>query len=192
LKQLIACAAALTALCMGLAGCRPPTNPAAAPAAPSWFQDVTQQVGVNFVNNPGPSNHYFMPESMGSGAALFDYDNDGRLDLYLLQGTSPHAVNRLYHQEPNGHFRDVTAGSGLGIAGYGIGVAVGDVNNDGLPDVLVTGYGGVKLFLNNGNGTFRDVTREAGLDDPHWAVSASFFDYDRDGKLDLVIANYVG
>ena len=130
---------------------------------------------------------------MGSGAALFDYDNDGRLDLYLLQGAGPHSrsVNQLYHQLPDGHFQNVTARSGLGLAGYNTGVAIGDVNNDGLPDVLVCGYGGVKLFLNNGNGTFRDVTREAGLDDPHWATSASFFDYDRDGRLDLVIANYV-
>ncbi len=191
-----ACTAlALAVLAAGVVGCHPASSPTtvSAPATPPWFQDVTTHVGLNFVQNPGPADDFFFPEIIGSGAAIFDYDNDGRMDLYLLQGAGPHsqATNRLYHQQPNGHFQDVTAGSGLGIAGYNTGVAVGDVNNDGLPDVLVCGYGGVRLFLNNGNGTFRDVTHEAGLDDPHWAVSASFFDYDRDGKLDLVVTNYV-
>src|SRR5262249_40427948 len=101
------------------------------------------------------------------------------------------STNRLYRQEADGRFTDVSAGSGLDIAGYNMGVAIGDVNNDGWPDVLVTQYGGVKLFLNNGNGTFTDITKEAGLDSLLWGTSACFVDYDRDGWLDLVVVNYV-
>src|SRR5262249_7188369 len=96
-----------------------------------------------------------------------------------------------FRQGADGRFTDVSAGSGLDVAGYGMGVAIGDVNNDGYADVLVTEWGRVRLFLNNGNGTFTDITHEAGLDNPHWGTSASFVDYDRDGWLDLVIANYV-
>jgi hypothetical protein len=134
-----------------------------------------------------------MPQAIGSGAALFDFDNDGRLDIYLIQNGGPgsRSTNRLYRQEADGRFTDVSAGSGLDVAGYGMGVAVGDVNNDGWPDVLVTEYGGLRLFLNNGNGTFRDVTKEAGLDSVLWGTSACFVDYDRDGWLDLVVVNYV-
>lgn len=130
---------------------------------------------------------------MGSGAAVLDYDNDGRLDLYLLQGGTERSksLNRLYHQGSDGRFTDATNGSGLGIADYGTGVAVGDINNDGLPDVLVCGYRKVRLFLNTGRGKFRDVTKQIGINNPYWAVSAAFFDYDRDGWLDLIIVNYV-
>src|SRR3984893_13861041 len=92
---------------------------------------------------------------------------------------------------PDGRFKDVSAGTGLDVARYNMGVAIGDVNNDGFPDVLVTQYGGIKLFLNNGNGTFTDVTQEAGLSNPLWATSAAFVDYDRDGWLDLVVVNYL-
>src|SRR5205823_13678519 len=114
------------------------------------------------------------------------------LDLYFLNFGGPEspATNRLSKQLPDGTFRDVTAGSGLGLGGYNTGVIVGDVNNDGWPDVVVTQWGGVKLFLNRGDGTFADVTEESGLKNPQWATSANFFDYDRDGWLDLVIANF--
>ena len=134
-----------------------------------------------------------MPDQVGSGVALFDFDNDGRLDVYLVRGggTNSDARNQLFHQEADGTFRNVSAGSGLDVAGRGMGAFAGDVNNDGLPDVLVTEYGAVRLFQNLGAGKFREVTREAGLDNPRWAAPASFIDYDRDGWLDIVVGNYV-
>src|SRR5262245_9313952 len=158
-----------------------------------WFVDVTDKVGLSFTHDPGPVGSYFFPQIMGSGAALFDFNNDGRLDIYLVQNGGPNSpsTNRLFRQEADGRFTDVTAGSGLDITGWGMGVAVADVNNDGWADVLVTEFGRIRLFRNNGNGTFTDVTKEAGLDDPLWATSAAFFDYDRDGWLDLVVVNYV-
>jgi hypothetical protein len=178
-----------------------PEKRVATPTRPPWFADVTEEVGLDSLHDAGPipprgapggKNDFFMPQIIGSGAALFDFNNDGLLDIYLLQNGGPEgARNRLYQQLPNGHFKDVSAGSGLDIPGHNMGVAIGDVNNDGLPDVLVTQYGGVKLFLNNGNGKFTDVTREAGLHNPAWGCSCAFFDYDRDGWLDLVIVNYV-
>jgi enediyne biosynthesis protein E4 len=163
-------------------------------AHPPWFEDVTEKVGLDFVHDAGPVDEarHFMPQIVGSGAAVFDFDGDGLLDIYLLNNGGPRGKpNCLFRQLPDGKFKDVSLGSGLDIAGYNMGVAIGDVNNDGHPDVLVTQYGGVKLFLNNGNGTFTDVTREAGLDNPLWATSAAFLDYDRDGWLDLVVVNYV-
>ena len=160
---------------------------------PAWFADVTERVGLNFVHDPGPLGKCFMPQIFGSGAALFDFDGDGRLDIYLLTNGSPksESINRLYKNMPDGSFKDVTDGSGLGIGGHNMGVAICDVNNDGRPDVLVTQYGGVKLFLNQGGGKFQDITQAAGLTNPAWGTSAAFFDYDRDGWLDLVIVNYV-
>ena len=172
--------------------------PAAQPdsSAPPWFADWTERAGLRFVHDAGPlpgDGPYFLPQIIGSGAALFDFDGDGRLDLYLLTNGGPKStsINRLYKNMPDGTFKDVTDGSGLGIAGHNMGVAVGDVNNDGLPDVLVTQYSGIKLFLNLGGGKFEDITAETGLTNPLWATSANFFDYDRDGWLDLVVVNYL-
>jgi hypothetical protein len=159
----------------------------------AWFADVTDAWRLDFVHDAGDLTQCLMPQSTGSGVALFDFDGDGRLDLYLLNNAGPKSksVNRLYKNMPDGTFQDVSEGSGLDIAGSNMGVAIGDVNNDGLPDVLVTQYGGVRLFLNRGGGKFEDVTKEAGVEDPLWASSANFFDYDRDGWLDLVVVNYV-
>lgn len=159
----------------------------------TWFEDVTGAVDLDFKHDSSASGTYFMPESAGSGGALFDFDNDGRLDIYLVHNVPPSSKskNRLYHQETNGRFRDVSEGSGLDVSGYGMGVAVGDVNNDGLPEVLLTEYGNTRLFQNHGSGRFQPVTREAGIDNPRWATAAAFFDYDRDGWLDLVVVNYL-
>jgi hypothetical protein len=175
-------------------GCtRPTREDEAEPAPPPWFQDVTAECGINFIHHAGAPSRYFIPQIAGSGAALFDFNNDGRLDILLIQNGGPDSksTNRLYRQEKDGRFTDVSAGSGLDVAGYGMGVAIGDVNNDGWPDVLLTGYRFIKLFLNNGDGTFTDVTRESGLDSILWGTSASFVDYNRDGWLDLVVVNYV-
>jgi hypothetical protein len=179
------------------AGCGTPPTTATPdkPTGPSWFTDVTDEVGLRCVHDAGPVGTYFMPQLMGSGAALFDFDNDGLLDIYLVQNAGPgegHATNRLFRQGKDGHFTDVSAGSGLDVSGYGMGVAIGDVNNDGFPDVFLTEYGRVRLFLNNGDGkTFTDVTKEAGLDHLQWGTSASFVDFDRDGWLDIVFVSYV-
>ena len=186
---------ALLAACL-VCGCSRTPTPSAreVPSGPAWFEDITERSGLRFTHDAGRSPEtYFFPKVIGSGAAFFDFDNDGRLDVYLVQNGGPESTstNRLFHQLPDGTFEDVSAGSGLDVAGYGMGVAVGDVNNDGLPDVLLTEYGRVRLFLNQGGGKFRDVTAQAGLDNPHWGTSAAFFDYDRDGWLDLVIVNYV-
>ena len=161
-------------------------------AAP-WFEEVSADVGINAVNDPGPAGSYFMPQSMGNGAALIDFDQDGRLDLYLLNGAGPHSAskNRLYHQQPDGTFRDVSAGSGVDLAGFGSGVAVGDIDNNGLPDLFISEYGGMHLLVNEGGGRFRDATTDSGLGGTAWGSSSCFFDYDRDGWLDLVVVNYV-
>ena len=195
------CAACLLlCLSLGLLGCWSSTSsPTGSPPedprdenGPVWFEDVTDAVGLDFVHDPGPTDTYFMPQSMGSGCAVI-HDGDGTLYLYLLQEAGPgtKAVNRLYKRLPDGKFHDVTAGSGLDVAGYNMGVAVADVNNDGLPDVLLTQYGGIHLFLNRGGGHFEDITDEAGLSNPLWAMSAAFLDYNRDGWLDLVVVNYL-
>lgn len=147
------------------------------------------------------ASRYFMPDIMGSGAALCDYDNDGDLDIFLLHGSpsgdeSPNAVsNRLFRQDAGGKFVDVTVEAGLfdsgAAAGYGMGVAIGDCDNDGDLDIYVTAYGPDRLWLNNGQGKFIDATKAAGLENIRWGTAVSFVDYDRDGWLDLLVVNYV-
>lgn len=185
--------------CAGLlAGCgrdsaAPPFSQRPPAADVRWFENITARSGLQFTHETGPTEKYFVPDQAGSGCALFDYDNDGRLDAYLIQNAGPDSkvVNRLFHQEQDGRFRDASQGSGLDVSGFGMGVAIGDVNNDGWPDVLVTEYRAVRLFLNHGGRRFTEVTSGSGLDNPHWATAAAFLDYDRDGWLDLLVVNYL-
>lgn len=170
----------------------------AAKSVPGFFTDITKQSGLNFVHEPGVDGSYFMPESMGSGGAFFDYDQDGDLDIYLINGAwhgksrkSETLRNHLFRQESNHTFTDVTKSSGLGDIGYGMGVAVADIDNDGDQDVYITNYGPDQLYRNNGDGTFINITTQAGITNSSWGTSAVFFDYDRDGFLDLYVANYL-
>jgi enediyne biosynthesis protein E4 len=170
------------------------------------FVDITQRVGVNFQYRSSHTSKKYLLETMGPGVALFDYDNDARLDIYLVNGapladptpkgtipvkTGPQYWNHLYHQKSDGTFDDVTEKAGLQGAGYGMGVAVGDYDNDGYEDLYVTAYGGNKLYHNNGDGTFTDVTQKAGVAGSGWSTSAAWVDLDGDGFLDLVLLRYL-
>src|SRR5712691_6459256 len=154
-------------LAVMLPGCRTRngTSVTAVSGDAPWFEDITAKSGLKFTHDCGATAPpYFLPQLTGSGGAAFDYDGDGRLDIYLIHNGGPKGKkNQLFHQEADGTFRDVSEGSGLDVAGFGQGVAIGDVNNDGLPDVLLTEYGATKLFLNLGGGKFRDITKVAGL-----------------------------
>ncbi|HVG83204.1 MAG TPA: CRTAC1 family protein [Vicinamibacterales bacterium] len=160
------------------------------------FADVTRTAGIRFVHNSGRAGQKWLPETLGSGVAFFDADDDGWTDLLFVNGRDWQARGRrsfsaLYRNDGRGGFRDVTAGSGLDVELYGIGVAVGDYDNDGLGDVYLTALEGDRLFHNEGGGRFRDVTRASGIANTDFGTSAAWLDYDKDGRLDLFVANYV-
>jgi len=170
------------------------------PAANSavTFRDVTQQSGIHFTHNNGAFGKKFLPETLGPGVAFIDYDNDGWPDIFLVNGmdwpghTQKHTTPKLYHNNHDGTFTDVTHKAGLDVEMFGMGVAVGDYDNDGFDDLFVTALGQSHLFHNNRNGTFTDVTQKAGLNGPReLSTSAAWVDYDKDGRLDLVVGNYV-
>jgi enediyne biosynthesis protein E4 len=171
----------------------PVPEPADAPDGPAWFEDITERAGLNFAHHAGDLSKFYMYQCVGSGCAISDLDGDGRPDLILLTNAGPKSTstNKLYRQLPNETFEDASAGSGLDFPGLNMGIAIGDINNDGKPDVVVTQVNGARLLLNQGGMKFADVTMEAGLSNPMWGASAAFVDYDRDGWLDLLIVNYV-
>jgi hypothetical protein len=161
------------------------------------FTEISGPAGITFKHVFSPEKKY-IAESMSGGVALFDYDNDGYLDIYFVNSLTvdlakSHQKTRsaLYHNNGDGTLRDVTDKAGVGDIGFGMGVAIGDYNNDGFDDLYVTCLGPNHLFRNNGNGTFTEVTTRAGVGDPRWSTGAAFVDYDNDGKLDLFVSNYV-
>ncbi|HEX4773191.1 MAG TPA: CRTAC1 family protein [Bryobacteraceae bacterium] len=170
------------------------------------YTDITPSSGISFKNNNSATPEKYLIETMTGGVAILDYDNDGWPDIFLVNGarihpgqredeppdkTAPQFWNRLYRNNQNGTFTDVTEQAGVRGHRFGMGAAVGDFDNDGFEDLLVTNYGSVILYHNNGNGTFTDITQRAGLRTEGWMSSAGFFDYDNDGRLDLFICRYV-
>jgi enediyne biosynthesis protein E4 len=195
---------------------REPSRRAGGSTGEDWFAEIAQQAGLDFVHRNGASGHFYYPEILGPGLALFDYDNDTDLDVYLVQGGVPggsehggaatqpspdtSSMGRLFRNDlevrADGtrslRFTDVTRESAIRATRYGLGVAAGDVDNDGWIDLLLTNFGANQLLHNDGDGTFSDVTAQSGLtDDARFAVSAAFVDFDRDGWLDLYVANNV-
>jgi hypothetical protein len=176
----------------------------AAPSSTIRFEEIAAKVGLKFVTANGPTENKNQPQTMVAGVALLDYDGDGYLDIYLIGGAAipslkketPAYWNRLFHNNHDGTFTDVTEKAGLAGAGYGSGVAVGDYDNDGWPDIFLANVTGNQLFHNNGDGTFTDVTEKAGLrgalldGKKMWSVGAGWFDYNNDGLLDLFVVNY--
>src|SRR5215471_1466492 len=186
----------------------PKTPPPPGPKAPSTvtFSDITAASRINFKHAGSPTSLKYLLETMGGGVAIFDYDNDGRMDLFFANGallkdpmangampdkSDPQFWNRLYHQKPDGTFEDVTERAGLKGEGYSMGVAAGDYDNDGYVDLYVTGFGGNHLYHNNGDGTFTDVAKKLGVAGGGWSTSAGWIDYDHDGRLDLFVARYL-
>jgi hypothetical protein len=197
---------AIALLLVKFAGGQDVQHQDAAKQPPGKFGDVTSSLGIQFEYASSHTPRKYLIETMGSGVALFDYDNDGRLDIFLVNGaplddptpkgttpqkTGPKYWNRLYHQKVDGTFEDVTERAGLQGTGYGMGAAVGDYDNDGNEDLFVTAYGGNKLYHNNGDGTFTDVTAKAGVGGSGWSTSAAWVDLDGDGFLDLVVLRYL-
>ena len=186
-----------------LAACRPPPDGDGPPPPPPAggglpvFVDVTDEAGITFVHQNGASARRYLPETMGSGVAFFDFDGDERPDLYFVNSVpvepsgEPLASGALYRNRGDGTFEDVTAAAGLDEPFFGMGAAVGDVDNDGDLDLFVSGVGGDRFFRNGGDGTFADATAEAGLGGSGFGSSAAFLDYDRDGRLDLFVGRYV-
>jgi enediyne biosynthesis protein E4 len=170
------------------------------------FSDITGQTGITFKHAASKTSLKYLLETMGGGVAAFDYDNDGRLDLFFTNGallqdpmlaqgvpdkTQEKYWNRLYQQKTDGTFVDVTERAGVKGDGYGMGVAAADYDNDGDIDLFVTSYGSNQLYRNNGDGTFSDVTRNLSVDTGGWSTSAGWFDFDGDGRLDLFVARYM-
>ncbi len=186
----------------------PRIPPPPGPKAPSTvtFTDITAATKIGFKHAGSPTSLKYLIETMGGGVAIFDYDNDGRMDLFFTNGallkdpmlkgmmpdkSDPKFWNRLYHQKADGTFEDVTERAGLKGEGFSMGVATADYDNDGYVDLYVTGYGQNHLYHNNGDGTFADVTKKLGVAGGGWSTSAGWIDYDRDGRLDLFVARYL-
>jgi hypothetical protein len=176
------------------------TSKSAEATIPVRFTDIREKAGITFEQDATATDEKYYLETMGTGVGWIDYDQDGLMDLFFVQSAAtdlykpPHPLrSALYHNNGDGTFTDVTEKAGVGGSGhYGQGVAVGDYDNDGYPDLYVTGYGSAILYHNNGNGTFTDVTAKAGVaDEGGWSTSAGWFDYDKDGWLDLVVTNYI-
>jgi enediyne biosynthesis protein E4 len=201
----------VAASCSGSERTASEPSTASARTEPDWFVERAAQSGLDFVHVNGMSGRFYLPEIMAPGVALFDYDNDGDLDVFLVQSgmlgsetpglkTRPTLSSRLFRNDLalNGdgsrslRFTDVTVASGIDTPGYGMGVAAGDYNNDGWIDLYLTKFDAPnQLLRNNGNGTFTDVSKTSGTDERSWSVSAAFVDYDRDGWLDLYVGNYL-
>ncbi len=166
-----------------------------APQSEVQFVDVTAKAGIHFAHNSGATGKRYLPETLGAGVAFVDIDNDGWADIIFVNGKdfTPHGhrtTAALYHNNHDGTFTDITRGSGLDIELYGMGIAVADYDNDGLPDVYITALDGDHLFHNEGHGKFRDVTASSGIHNNNFGTSAAWFDYDKDGKPDLIVADY--
>ena len=165
-------------------------------SSPFRFAEIAQEAGIDFVHFSGMTVEKHFPTANGSGAAIFDFDNDGLLDIYfatctlLPLGTAEKGPNRLFKNLGGNHFKDVTEASGLGFRGFCHGIITGDIDNDGDQDVFLCNYGSNVLYLNNGNGTFKDISKAAGIDAPNWSSSGAMLDYDNDGFLDIYVSNY--
>jgi hypothetical protein len=182
-----------------MAGALPQVPDLSSASSPYPFVEIPSAAsGVSWVHTAGKSVEHYLPETTGAGCAFIDYDNDGWMDIYLVNSgkcdffnPNPPLSNALYRNNRDGTFTDVTAKAGVGAGGYGQGVAVGDYDGDGFPDIYVTQYGRSILYHNNGDGTFTDVTEKAGVAAPGWSSSAVWFDYDNDGRLDLFVCHFV-
>ena len=191
------CLAVLTAVAFACASCRETKPAGTLPSSnPPWFEETVEQAGIDFTHRSGHRDRFVLPEIMGGGAALFDMDGDGDLDLYLVQSgslidRSASGGHQLFRNRGDGTFENVTKDSGADLRGYGMGVAAGDFDNDGAIDLYVTGFGANTLLKNDGHGHFTDVTAKAGVEGYGWTTSAAFLDYDADGWLDLFVVRYL-